>query len=733
MLHAQPSLQRKTGAHWREPAVAILFILASGICAGLTLSAGGWGTALITLILFAAGLWTALQSRNRTKSASAVQASQPGHADLLLAEFERAGRGWLWETDRNGMLTYVSGTLASALGMDIRQLLGRPLLNLIDDESTGRERTLSFHLSSHIPFSDITVRAALSSDERWWSLSGNPFNDSAGRFAGFRGSGTDLTEMRQSQAELARLVQYDSLTGLSNRVQMRRTLDRLISDASGRPGDCVLMILNLARFKMVNDTLGHAAGDDLLRQAGQRLQRIAGSVGEVGRQGGDEFHLILPGALSTQSLADIARAAIVSLSQPYVIGSSKVVVGASLGIAIAPQHGKTTQDLIRNADLALHAAKAEGPGNHCFFEPAMHKSADDRRQLEHDLREAINSGGLHLRYQPVVCAATEQISGFEALLRWTHPERGEISPTLFVPIAEETGLIAQIGEWALRTACHEVADWPGDVRVAVNVSPIQFASPALPSLVMSALASSQLAPERLELEITEGVFLNDSDETDAMFANLKRLGVRLVLDDFGTGYSSLGYLKKAPFDKIKIDQSFVRGAAMPGNRNAAIITAIVSLAEALAMDTTAEGAETHDELNLIRSLGCSHIQGFIYGKPMTAREALDHLAGHSGQAVASGFRNGREQRRTMLRSTVLRHNGHPHPARIRNISAGGALVEGVWNIPEGTRFEVELAEDYVVQALVRWCFEDRCGLQFAEPVDLSLLAPVRPAALRRAG
>lgn len=273
----------------------------------------------------------------------------------------------------------------------------------------------------------------------------------------------------------------------------------------------------------------------------------------------------------------------------------------------------------------------------------------------------------------------------------------------------------------LRTACRDAVQWLDDIRVAVNVSPTQFANPGFPSTVMNALASAQLAPERLELEITESVFLNDDDGTDAMFARLKALGVRLALDDFGTGYSSLGYLKKAPFDKIKIDQSFVRGAATKGSRNSAIIKAIVSLAEALGMDTTAEGAETQDELALIRQLGCSHIQGYIYGRPMPAADVLASQRVNGSAAAADGFQSSRPARKTMLRTIAVHHDGHVYTGRVRNISSTGALIEGLWNVPLGTLFAIELSEGQFVNATARWSKDDRMGVEFAGAVDIGAL------------
>jgi len=428
------------------------------------------------------------------------------------------------------------------------------------------------------------------------------------------------------------------------------------------------------------------------------------------------------------ALAKLADNIIHSLSEPYLIEGSQVVIGVSIGIALAPADGNNSDTLIRNADLALYTAKGEGRGQFRFFVPAMHAEAEDRRQLEGELRQAIGTGGLHLEYQPVVCAATERITGFETLVRWSHPVRGAISPSIFIPIAEDAGLIGAIGEWVLRTACSDAMKWPAGTRVAVNVSPIQFANAALPNIVMSALANSRLPAGQLELEITESVFLSDRHNTDSMFAHLKNLGVRLALDDFGTGYSALGYLKTAPFDKIKIDQSFVRGAAIKGSRNAAIVKSIVNLAEALGMETTAEGAETLDELDLIRSLGCSHIQGYVYGRPISADETRGLLGAHDGYAIAQGHKSSREPRMAMLRTVTLVHGENNYTGRIRNVSASGALIEGVSDVPAGTRFSVEFNRRYRVAGLCRWSHEDKMGIEFEEPVSVERIhAADRPA------
>ncbi len=355
----------------------------------------------------------------------------------------------------------------------------------------------------------------------------------------------------------------------------------------------------------------------------------------------------------------------------------------------------------------------------------MHSEARERQMLEHDLREALGRGELRLLYQPIVNSITEDVIGFEALARWHHPTRGAIPPTYFIPLAEECGLITQIGEWVLRTACVAAAGWPEGIGISVNLSPIQFASPTLPATVVSALASAQLAPGRLELEITEGVFLVDNAATDEMFEKLKAIGVRLALDDFGTGYSSLGYLRKAPFDKIKIDQSFVRGAAAKGGRNAAIIKAIVSLAESLGMDTTAEGAEAYEELTLIRELGCSQVQGYIFGKPMPADEALQFAekAGNIG-IVPERFR---PTRHSLIRTALLTWNDRSFHTRVRNISARGAMLECERGLAPGSHVELELAGRGTISGEVRWADGNKLGVRFDQEFDLEgLSGPPRP-------
>jgi diguanylate cyclase (GGDEF)-like protein len=655
-------------------------------------------------------------------------------ARRLVTAYEAHGPGWFWQTDRSGRVTYLSAKVADEFaGFGVAtEAAALTSLFRVDVEATGTARTLTFHLSSRTSFADYPVRPATpGSPERWWSISGRPLLDEIGRFQGFIGSGSDLTEKRRAQAEIARLALFDSLTGLANRQRMRFALEQSLSPQSGQ-GTTGLLLLDLDRFKAVNDTQGHQMGDELLKQVAQRLQRTVGETGLVGRLGGDEFQVIVPREGRPEVLSGLADAIIAELAQPFVIDRITLQIGCSVGIAVAPLHGDSPEVLIRNADLALYDAKGDGRGVHRFYRDQLLEGAKNRKRLEDDLRHALKSDQLFLTYQPVVATEDAHIVGYEALLRWDHPQRGLISPSEFIPVAEECGLIESIGEWVLRTAVAEAATWPRAARVAVNVSPIQFANAALPGIVTSALASSGLPPERLELEITEGVFLNEDSSSDKMFRTLKSLGVRLALDDFGTGYSSLGYLKKAPFDKIKIDQSFVRGAIQPGNRNAAIIKAIVNLAETLGMETTAEGVEQQDEIGLIRDLGCSHIQGFVYGRPARCADVAEQLQRYDGYAEPIGFRTSRPPRYKMLRKARLELGDEVGEVRIRDISPIGVMIDGVDLPVEAVNYPVriEVIDGEMLTATIRWVDDGRAGLAFDQAFDLRLLnaANVRRAA-----
>jgi diguanylate cyclase (GGDEF)-like protein len=423
----------------------------------------------------------------------------------------------------------------------------------------------------------------------------------------------DITEYRRIEARVAHMAHHDVLTELPNRLLLRERLERALDGArEGR--SLAVLCLDLDRFKDINDTLGHQSGDGLLRTVAERLRKCVGESDVVARTGGDEFAIVQ--VSGEQPIASTALAAriIEAIDAPFEVDGHQVVVGTSIGIAVAPGDGTDPHQLLKSADLALYRAKGEGRGIYRFFETGMDAHMQARCKLQLDLRKALSEAEFELHYQPLVNLERGQISGMEALLRWRHPERGNVSPADFIPLAEETGLIVPIGEWVLREACATASRWPGHLKVAVNLSAMQFKGRHLVETVFSALAASGLEPQRLELEITESILLEDSEATLATLHRLRGLGVQIALDDFGTGYSSLSYLRKFPFDRIKIDRSFVKDIAEEtGSLN--IVRAVTAMAAGLGMATTAEGVETREQLERVRKEGCTEMQGYFFSPP----------------------------------------------------------------------------------------------------------------------
>jgi diguanylate cyclase (GGDEF)-like protein len=429
----------------------------------------------------------------------------------------------------------------------------------------------------------------------------------------------DITERRQIEARLAHLAHHDALTDLANRVLLREELDRALARVK-RGESLALLCIDLDHFKEINDTLGHPTGDAFLQRVADRLRGCVRETDVVARMGGDEFAIMQLAANQPTDATVLASRVIENLTaQPIEISGHDLTAGASIGIAMAPLDGADADQLLRSADLALYQAKIEGRGGYRFFEPQMNERMQARRKLEADLKKALAAGEFELYYQPLLDLKRNEIEGFEALLRWHHPERGMISPADFIPLAEETGLIVPIGEWVLREACAEAALWQNHICVSVNLSPVQFKNPGLVPAVVRALAASGLEAARLELEITETVLLQDNEATLATLHKLRSLGARIALDDFGTGYSSLGYLQSFPFDKIKIDRSFIKGLG-EGTNSLAILRAVASLGANLGMATTAEGVETEEQFAKVKAEGITHVQGYLVGRPRPAQE-----------------------------------------------------------------------------------------------------------------
>jgi diguanylate cyclase (GGDEF)-like protein len=433
----------------------------------------------------------------------------------------------------------------------------------------------------------------------------------------------DITERRKAEARIAHMAHHDGLTDLPNREYFQERLKQALDQAAGKRVGVLYIDLDL--FKNINDSFGHPVGDRLLKEVAGRLTTAVRGGNLAARLGGDEFAVILVADVSPNEASACASLLIDTVKAPYEVDGQEMVIGASVGIALSPGDGTTPEELMRNADMALYRAKSDGGGVHRFFEREMDLHAQKRRDMELDLRRAFANGEFELHYQPLVSIASDRISGFESLLRWRHPEKGMISPAEFIPVAEDIGLIIQLGEWVLREACAEAVKWPADVKVAVNLSPAQFRSRNLVQVVISALAQSGLSPKRLELEITESIFLAETDANLAILHQLRELGVSISMDDFGTGYSSLSYLRSFPFDKIKIDRSFVKDLAQRPDCGA-IVRAISGLGRSLNITTTAEGVETEDQLDWLRAEGCNEVQGFLFSAARPAAEIAKLLA-----------------------------------------------------------------------------------------------------------
>lgn len=563
----------------------------------------------------------------KARLAEAAVAEKEAVVSLLLREFEENEADWLWEVDPARRLRSVSPRFAFALGRAQSDIEGKPLLEMVAGQNWASGQfppslhQLAERLKNRENFSNMLVQVSILGEERWWELSGTPMRDEQGRFTGFRGVGSDVTEQRKSSEKIAYLARYDTLTQLPNRLQVTEALGEALRYASQWRTRCALLMVDLDRFKAVNDSLGHMTGDKLLAQVSARLQSLMGENQLCGRLGGDEFAIVIRDASQTDIVHDLARRVIDRLSEPYQVDHHTLYVGASVGSAQGPRDGSSVEEMMRNADLALYRAKDMGGGEHCRFEPVLHASAEERRQLEVALRKALGREEMVLHYQPVVDARSESVVSFEALVRWNSEEHGFVSPGKFIPLAEDTRLIVPIGRWVMRRACEEARHWPEHIKVNVNVSPEQLLEPGFHDEVVQALAASGLRPERLEVEVTESIFLRDASVARNALEKVMALGCSVALDDFGTGYSSLGYLRKLKFSTIKVDRTFVQGAAQGSAESLAIINAVVAMAKSLRMTTTAEGVETSEEAELIRNLGCDKIQGFYFGRPMTAADA----------------------------------------------------------------------------------------------------------------
>ena len=564
-------------------------------------------------------LFTVLVLRQARSAAETIEASEVRFRDVADASSD-----WIWETDAELRLSYLSERFATATGISANLVLGKPLGDLLHSaESVERWERHQDDLARRHTFRNLLC---LCEDDggrtRTLRVAGKPVSDDRGGHRGYRGTATDITAEIEAERRAQYLALHDPLTELPNRELFGERLEQAAATVSRRGEMAAVICVDLDRFKDVNDLLGHAAGDLLIKGCAERLQACVRETDTVARIGGDEFAIVQVGLEQPDGAQMLCRRVLETLAAPFDLDGNEVLVTASVGIALIPLDGSIPGRLLQCADIALYRAKEEGRNTFRFFEAGMDARLQARKALERDLRLALARNELELYYQPKVELGRDGLSGVEALVRWHHPERGLVPPGEFIEVAEETGLILALGEWVLRGACVQATAWP-TLQMSVNISPVQFKQRDLVDVVRRALADSGLQPERLELEITEGVLLQNTDTAMTTLRQFKELGVLIAMDDFGTGYSSLGYLQKFPFDKIKIDRSFV--SALETRTDAdAIVRAVVGLGHSLGMRTCAEGVETVAQLAFLRREGCDEVQGYYFGKPMPAPE-FEHL------------------------------------------------------------------------------------------------------------
>ncbi len=561
---------------------------------------------------------------------------------ILLNDYEEQSSDWLWTVGPHGNLRDVTPRFAEAAGRKRERLEGTPITRLFQNGEESED--LARCIIERRPFRDVLVSLRVEGEKRFWRLSARPRED--GRMSGVA---RDVTADRLIEERVAFMAHYDNLTGLANRYLFNERLRALAGEMTSEGSNIALFYLDLDDFKSINDTRGHLVGDRLLREVGTRLEQEVRNEDLVARLGGDEFAVLIETRAGDGLLIERAHRFLSVVRAPYEIEGHTYRISTSVGVARCVEGDCDAEELMRRADLALYAAKKQGRDNLALFEPALDIAARERRKIESDLADALRKGQMRMHYQPVVDLATGETTGFEALLRWNHPERGLIGPNEFLGVAEEAGMITSLGEWVIRQSLADVAAMPGRLRIAINLSPTQVKNPNLVATVAQAIHATNIAPERVELEITEHVLMEEEELGHTTLMRLRELGIRIALDDFGTGYSSLGYLRRFPFDRIKIDRSFVTDVSSDVGSQA-IVSTITRLADALGMDTTAEGIEDPNQLELLRKLGVDEAQGFLISRPVAPGELFESDGeedeeGYPVVRLAEDFASYREERR----------------------------------------------------------------------------------------
>ncbi len=589
--------------------------------------------------LLAASLTIAHMFATAKISASQLE-EQTSIIGLLLNDFEESASDWLWETDVDGMMTRGAQRFHQATGIaqDLIEIsanfeVPHALRNSVQGHGKGFSKLFQ-SLQTKTAFNDLELSIPKGDrDEVWFSLSGKPLIDRDGKFTGYRGVASNITNDKLANERIAFLAHNDALTGLVNRTHFSQAIERCLESRRLSDGaQFSVFYLDLDGFKLINDTKGHRIGDELLVEVGVRLKKALRDNDVVARLGGDEFGVLLRHEFSTPYLSTLAEKIIAAINKPFEIDGHIVSVGVSIGIAIAPQDGSSVEALLNSADLGLYRAKEQGKGTFRFFETKMDDIVRDRRILEQELRGALAARQFELHFQPLVSALDDTTSGFEALIRWNHPTRGQVPPSDFIPLAEKTGLICEIGDWVLMEACRTAATWPDHMTISVNLSPQQFQNRRVVKSTKLALETTGLTPARLELEITESLFVDNTEEALTALNDLKALGVMTSLDDFGTGYSSLSYLLKFPFDKLKIDQSFIRSIEKDKTARD-ILETIARLGKILNLSVTAEGVENADQALYLSTMACSQMQGFHFGRPIPSGQIAAFLLGETSRRM----------------------------------------------------------------------------------------------------
>lgn len=659
------------------------------------------------------------EGADRADTPGAARKAPFGETEKLaiVGDLERAGVNWFWATDSRGNVTYLSEAIAAACGgraeADGSTAL-QSLLTPVGDEGEGR--SLGLKLGTRKPFTNLLVETTAQdpAERLVLRLSGRAVTDGTGEFFGFRGSAIDITDDYRSEEEASRLAQFDSLTGLANRHRMTQRIEATLATFRASKRTCALFMLDLDRFKQVNDTLGHAAGDQLLQQVAERLQGAVANRGEIGRLGGDEFQVLIPDMDDRGELGAIAKKIIAMLSQPYSVEEGRCTIGCSVGIAIAPYDGVDRDELTRAADLALYASKNGGRGQFRFYAADLEHEENLRKRMESDLAEAMDSGAFALEYEPSVSLDGNRVIALEARYCWEDEERGRVAPENFLPVAEGSRLIVPIGEWALRQACRDAREWPASIRVAVPVSPVQFFAAGFVDRVAEVLEETELDPARLELQLGEAVILGDVAAVDKGLAALFKLGVRIVLDQFGGGFTSLTYLRRAPFSGLRIAPNFFEPTVGDDLGDMEMIAAIVQLARTLGMETSAGGIHALALLDKLKRAGVDTIQGFVFAEAMNADAIEIALAQGDWIIAPTDAGSQRASRRTVFRKIGLIHVDQYYEVTLRNLSRSGAMIQGLEDVPVNTQFVLDFGGGQLAVATVKRVMDDTQGVEFEQ-------------------